>query len=113
MKIINKTKNTILAEEVRVADTFFKRIKGLLGEKEFKPGKALILKPCNSIHTLFMRFPIDVLFVDKNHRVIKAISYLNPFRITSIYFNTTFTIELPPGTIQSSLTHKGDILFIE
>lgn len=113
MRIINKTKNTVLAEETVVADTFFTRMKGLLGKKEFKKGQALILKPCNSIHTFFMRFPIDVLFINKDNRIIKAISSLNPFYFTYIYFNAAFAIELPAGTIESSLTQDGDTLLLE
>lgn len=113
MRIINKTKNTILAEDVVVASTPFKRIKGLLGEKELKKNQALLIRPCNSIHTFFMRFPIDVLFVDKENRVIKAISYLEPFRLTYIYFNASFAIELPAGTIQPNFTQEGDTLLLE
>lgn len=113
MKIINKTKNTILAEEVIIANSLFKRTKGLLGRKEFKTGQAIILKPCNSIHTFFMRFPIDVLFVSKDNRVIKAISRLKPFQLTYIYWNATFAIELPAGIIQSTSTHQDDLLIIE
>ena len=112
MKIINQTKDTVLAKEVIIADTFLKRIKGLLGRKDFLPGEALIIKPCNSIHTFFMRFPIDVLFVDKDNRVLKALSSVKPFRLTSIYFQASFVIELPSGTIQSTLTCKGDTLQI-
>jgi uncharacterized membrane protein (UPF0127 family) len=110
MKIINKNKNNILAEEVIVADTPFKRSKGLLGRKLFKPGEALVIVPCNSIHTLFMRFSIDALFVNKEHRVIKAIWNLKPFRITKIYFNSSFVVELPVGTICATATEEGDII---
>ncbi len=113
MRIVNQTKRTVLAESVVIADTPFKRIKGLLGRKDFKEGEALIIKPCNSIHTFFMRFPIDVLFVAQDNRIIKAISYLGPFRLTSIYFNASFAIELPAGTIQSTSTQQGDCLTIE
>ena len=112
MRIVNKTKNTILAEEVILADAAFKRIKGLLGKKELKIGKALVLKPCSSVHTFFMRFPIDVLFVDKDNRIIKIIPSLKPFRLTGVYFHAAFAIELPAGTIQSTLTYKGDTLQI-
>ncbi|MCM8795886.1 MAG: DUF192 domain-containing protein [Candidatus Omnitrophica bacterium] len=113
MKIINKTKNSILAKDVVVADTLLKRIKGLLGRKEFKQPEALIIKPCNSIHTFFMRFPIDVLFVDKNHKVIAAISGLKPFRLSRVYFSSHYVVELPAGTLESSATSKGDRLKIE
>ncbi len=112
MRIVNKTKSSILSEEVIIADTPFKRIKGLLGKKELRKGQALVLRPCNSIHTFFMRFPIDVLFVDKDNRVIKTISCLKPFKLTAIYFNAAFAIELPSGTIQSFSIQKGDTLQI-
>ena len=113
MQLINKTKNTILAEYAVVADTPFKRIKGLLGKNDFKLGEALILKPCNSIHTFFMRFPIDVLFVDKENRLIKTTSLLPPFCLTPIYFRAHFAIELPAGTIQFTSTQEGDIISFE
>lgn len=113
MRIINKTQKTILAEDVILANGLFKRMKGLLGRKEFKPGQALILRPCNSIHTFFMRFPIDVLFMDKNSRVIKAIHSLKPFSLTPIYFNAAFVIELPANTLKSTFTSQGDTLILE
>ncbi len=113
MKIINLTKNTVLAEDARMVDTFFRRIKGLLGRKDFRPREALIIKPCNSIHTFFMHFPIDVLFVDRHNRVIKTITALKPSRLTGIYFNATFAIELPGGTVESTSTSKADTLTIE
>lgn len=96
-----------------MVNTPFKRMKGLLGKKELKKGQALVLKPCNSIHTFFMRFPIDVLFVDKDNRVIEAISKVQPFRLTYIYFNAALAIELPTATIQSSSTSKGDSILLE
>lgn len=113
MKIINKTKNVILADNTIIADTPFKRIRGLLGRKDFAEGQAIIIKPCNSIHTFFMGFPIDVLFVNKHNQVIKAISALIPWRLTRIYFSAAFVIELPIGTIQSTFTSQGDILTID
>lgn len=112
MEIINKTKNTLLAKDIAIADTAFKRMQGLLGKKEFKEGQALILKPCNSIHTFFLRFTIDVLFVDKHSKVIEAISCLKPFRLTRIYWLSVLAIELPAGIIQSTLTCKDDTLQI-
>jgi uncharacterized membrane protein (UPF0127 family) len=113
MKIINKTNNSLIAEEVILANTPFKRIKGLLGKKEFRKSQALILDPCNSIHTFFMRFSIDILFMDKNNKVIKAISCLKPFKFTPIVFGAAFAIELPSGTIQSLCIQKDDTLLLE
>lgn len=113
MRITNKTNNSVIAEDAILANTSWKRMKGLLGKKEFGKGCALILEPCNSIHTLFMRFPIDVLFVDKNNKVIKAISCIKPFRLTYVYFNAARAIELPAGTIQMSSVYEGDTLLLQ
>ncbi|MFH0763259.1 MAG: DUF192 domain-containing protein [Candidatus Omnitrophota bacterium] len=110
MKIINQTKNITLAQDAMLAGALFQRMRGLLGRKEFKQGEGIILKPCNSIHTFFMRFPIDVLFVDKNNKIVKTIANFVPFRISNIYFRVSFTIELPAGTIEKTLTSPGDIL---
>jgi hypothetical protein len=60
-----------------------------------------------------MRFPIDVLFVDKHNQVIKAISSLIPARRTYIYFNSAFVIELPTGTLESTSTQERDVLILK
>ncbi|MBU0503872.1 MAG: DUF192 domain-containing protein [Candidatus Omnitrophota bacterium] len=113
MKITNKTKNTILADDVIIADTPSRRMRGLLGKKDFDKGRAMIIRPCQSIHTFFMRFSIDVLFIDKNNKVIKVIPDLRPFRLTPVYLDSAFIIEMPVGVIQLSLTSKGDTLIFE
>jgi uncharacterized membrane protein (UPF0127 family) len=113
MRITNSTKNTILAKKAVIADTLFTRAKGLLGRSALEEGSALILKPCNSVHTFFMRFAIDVLFVDNKNRVIKTLSNLKPFRFSPLYYNAALVIELPTGTIQESATSTGDILTFE
>lgn len=113
MKIINKTKNAILAEDVIIADTPFKRMKGLLGRKEFNKGEALVIKPCNSIHMFFMRFPIDVLFVNKEDEVTAAVNRIKPWRFSRPYFNACYAIELSAGVIESSHTVPGDKLYLE
>lgn len=110
MEIVNKTKNTILAHQVEIADTFLKRMRGLLNSKEFKKGRALVIKPCCSIHTFFMPFPIDVVFLNKQNRAIKTIACLKPWRLSGIYFSSHLCLELPVGTIESSQTLPGDIL---
>jgi len=113
MRLINQTKNTVLAEDVALADTPLKRIQGLLGKRDFPAGQALIIKPCNAIHTLFMRFPIDVLFVGRNYQVRQTLASLKPFRLSKIYFQAKLAIELPSGTIKGSLTSIGDLLSLE
>lgn len=110
MQIINKTKDTRVSENAVMATSVFSRMKGLLGRASLNKGEALILNPCNSIHTFFMRFAIDVLFVDKQGRIIKACKNIKPYRITPIYLRSSFVIELPVGTIDSSGTSKSDRL---
>ncbi|MCK9603372.1 MAG: DUF192 domain-containing protein [Candidatus Omnitrophica bacterium] len=113
MRIINKTNGLVLAEDIVIAKTPFKRMLGLLMRREFHRGQALILKPCNSIHTFFMGFPIDVLFIDKNNRIVKTLPNLKSFRLSGIYFNAILAIELPTGTILSTSTQEGDTLLFD
>ena len=112
MKIINKTKGTLLAEEAVLADGLFSRAKGLLGKKGLGSGHALILKPCDSVHTFFMRFAIDVIFVDRQQKVDLAIPCLKPWRLSPLCWKARFAIELPCGVIQDSHTEKGDEISI-
>jgi len=112
MRLFNQTKNIILAEELIMADTLLKRLIGLLGRREFKEGQALVLKPANSIHTFFMRFPIDVLFIDGENKVIKAVSCLKPWRISGIYLRSRMTVELPCGILQKTSVSEGDAIIL-
>ena len=110
MKIVNQSKNQILALNASLALNPITRMIGLLGRKGLNDNEALVLKPCNSVHTLFMRFQIDVLFVDRNSKVVEAISELKPWRLTYIYWRSYLAIELPCGIIKSSKTNPGDII---
>jgi len=108
MKIINKNRNIVLAEDAVIAKTPLTRMVGLLNRRQFEQGQALIIKPCNSIHTFFMHFAIDVIFVDSNNRITKIIRSMRPFRISGIYLNVLFTVELPAGTLEKTSTQTGD-----
>ena len=112
MKIINQTKGSILADKATLAANFYQRAIGLLGPDHLAAGEALIIKPCNSVHTFFMRFPIDVIFVDKQYQVVQTISGLKPFRISSIHWSSALVIELPVATIQQTCTSSQDTLTI-
>jgi len=113
MKIINLTKNKILAEDISLSSSFFKRLKGLLGCRSIAKNQAMILRPANSVHSFFMRFPIDVLFVDRKNLVVKAVSNMQPFKATGIYFKSSFVIELYAGILQETQTTEGDYLQIQ
>jgi len=113
MIAINTRTHTTLATNVRVADTLFTRMKGLLGKKELPKGQALWIKPCFSVHTFFMKFPIDVVFLNKTNQVIAAVSNLSPNRMTRLYPQSFSVLELPTGTIAASNTVIGDKIGIE
>lgn len=72
-----------------------------------------MLEPCNSIHTAFMRFAIDVVYVDRSGQVVKVVSKLKPFRVSGVLRSTCSVIELPGGTIASTGTTPGDQLAFE
>ena len=108
IKILNLTRNITLTENTIIADSFFSRLQGLLGKDGLARGEGLILKPCDSINTFFMRFAIDVVFVDRNNRVIRLYHSLKPWRISGIFPRAAFCIELPARTLQFSFTQQGD-----
>jgi hypothetical protein len=108
MKATNLRTGTTLATNVKVADNLFTRMKGLLGKKGLPIGEALWIKPCFSVHTFFMKFPIDVIFLNKKNQVIAAVRNLKPNRITRLYPQSFSVLELPTGTIAASNTEVGD-----
>jgi uncharacterized membrane protein (UPF0127 family) len=112
MPLINLSKNTWLATKVRKADNFLTRLIGLLKRSKLGPEEALWIIPSKGIHTMGMRFPIDVVFVDKGQKVVSVISDLSPYRATGIYFSAHSVLELPSGTIKKSRTEVGDQLDI-
>ncbi len=112
VEVYNVTRGTVLANAAAVADTWTSRVKGLLGRDGLEPGEGLIIDPCNSIHTVFMRFPIDVLFVARGGRVIRLLEHLRPYRITGIVFGARYVVELPAGTVAATSTQAGDQLII-
>lgn len=107
MSLRNLSNNKLLAEKVVEAKSFCQRAIGLLGKREWPAQKTLWIHDCNSIHTFFMKFDIDAVFVDKNLRVTKVVRNLRPGRITmpdwkakSVFefsSNHPFLNELKPG----------------
>lgn len=113
MRIRNLTRGSELASAARAARGFWSRLRGLLGRSSLQPGEALVLEPCSSIHTAFMRFAIDVVYVDRSARVVKVVSNLKPFRLSGALRGARSAIELPAGTAAASGTVKGDQLAFE
>ena len=83
---------------------------GLMGVASLELGAGLFLDGDNAIHTCFMRFPIDVVFVDSNLRVVHLIHRLRPWRVSRIVWRARGVLELPPGTLALTQTQLGDRL---
>jgi hypothetical protein len=110
--IINRTRDQILADQAELAHTFWSRGRGLIGRSALPPGYALIIYPEWSIHMFFMKIPIDVLFVDREHRVIglrEALPPWHPFAGVAPW-RGHYVVELPAGTLRASRTSVGDTL---
>jgi hypothetical protein len=113
MQVYNKTRNTALITQGRVADTFWLRLKGLLGASPLKQGEGLVLVGEKSIHTLFMGFAIDVVYVSKDYHFIRVQDNMIPYRLGPFVGQAGYVLELPTGTIAESKTQVGDQLNFE
>ena len=109
MKCVHAQTGTVLAQQVEPAYTFLARLKGLMGRKCLAPHTALLLEPCPQIHTCFMRFKIDVVFLNAHNRVVAAVENIVPWRMSKFYSSARRTLELPGGTLQGRV-HTGDEL---
>ena len=112
MPVINLTKNTWLATKIRKADNFITRLVGLLKRSTLGPEEALWLMPSKGIHTIGMKFPIDVVFLNRKNFVLAIVPSMAPYRISRIELRAYSVLELPNGTIKKSQTEVGDQLEI-
>jgi uncharacterized protein len=108
---VNLTRGTVLATQLELAGTGESRRKGLLGRESLLPGEGLWIAPCESVHTFFMRFAIDLVYLDRKHRVKKVRDGVGPWRLSAC-FSAHSVLELPAGTIRSSRTECGDTVEI-
>ena len=111
-KLRNLSKNSEIAHTVMVADSLYLRLKGLLGESSIEPGKALWIHRCNNIHTWFMRFPIDVIFVDKKMIVKSKVENLKPWRLSLPVWRAYSVFEMAAGTLRTTQVAIGDQLYV-
>jgi len=110
-RILNESKATELAGRARIADRFFPRMWGLLGRRSLPAGEGLVIVPCRSVHAAFMRFPLDVLFLDRQGVVRHAMQLL-PWRFSPVVPAAHLVVELPFGTIARAATAPGDVIRI-
>jgi len=109
LRVVNVTRATVLATRLELADSAAKRNKGLLGRKGLEPGGGLWIIPCESVHTFFMQFAIDLIYIDRDFKVKKVRRSVGPWRL-SVCFSAHSILELPAGTIAATQTRNGDIV---
>ena len=109
MQVTNLTRKTVVADSVEVADSGPKRSKGLLGRKGLDPGTGLWIVPCEAVHTFWMQFPIDLIYLDREMRIKKLRSNVRPWRFSGC-LTAHSVLELGVGSIQASQSMPGDKL---
>jgi uncharacterized membrane protein (UPF0127 family) len=107
-RIVNETKGTVVAEEVGLARSFWKRFKGLMLRGALPQGEGLLIEPSGSVHTAFMRFPIDVVFLSRDHQVVKVVPEIRPWRLA--FSSAHGALELPAGSAARAGVEAGDRL---
>jgi len=112
IRVRNDTRNTLLVTAADVADTSAKRRRGLVPRERLEPGEGLWIVPCESVHTFFMKFAIDLIYLDKRKRVRKVCHAVRPWRISACLAAHS-VLELPAGTAAASGTQAGDRLVFE
>ena len=108
-QVTNCARGTVLATQLHVADSGSKRTKGLLGRDGLGSGEGLWIVPCESVHTFFMRFAIDLVYLDRKNKVKKVRSAVGPWRVSAC-LSAHSVLELPAGTIRDTMTEAGDTL---
>jgi uncharacterized protein len=111
----NQTRQSFLATEVRVANTHLQRLIGLMGTppSSLHTGCALWIQPCHGVHTMFMRYPIDVIYLDGECRVLRLEENVRPWRLTPVVVESATVLEVPAHTVFNTGTRVGDLLEIK
>jgi uncharacterized membrane protein (UPF0127 family) len=110
MRMVNATTGQVVAERLEIADTFWRRLRGLQFRRPLPPGNGLLLMPCNGVHTCFVRGVIDVVALDRQNRVVGVRRGVRPWRIVLPFPGAHSMLELPAGAISFSI---GDLLCME
>lgn len=110
--VINQESQVVLAAKLAIAQTFWLRLKGLIGTTTLASGEGLLIRPCGSVHTIGMKYPIDVLFLSSDLRVLKVVHAMGTMR-TACCLNSAMALELPAGTAAKTGTVAGQQLIIK
>ena len=111
LALMNDRTHRVVALEMEVATTRADRRKGLLGRNSLGVSEGLMLSPCAAVHTAFMRFAIDLVFVDSDGRAVCVVSQVRPWRM-AVSLRARSVIELPAGTAAAADIRVGDMLYL-
>lgn len=109
--LMNDRTGDVVASAVELADTRETRRRGLLGRESLDASSALILLPCFSVHTAFMKFPIDVVFIDREGVVVRVVKNLTPWRMAGAW-RAHAVVELAGGSLRAHEVRRGDRLYL-
>lgn len=112
MRVENSSRGTVVAARAEMADGFVSRFFGLMGRREWTSSDGMVIEPCSSIHCFFMRMPIDVVFVDRDWRVLRTVEAIAPWRIGPMVRKTRRVVELPAGSLKGTGSEPGDQLVL-
>ena len=112
LRVRNQSRKTVLGDRVEIADTSAKRRTGLLKHTGLEPGEGLWIAPCEAVHTIGMKFPIDVLFLDKKRKILKIKNEMPRARM-AVCLRAHSVLELPSGMAAAMQTVVGDQLEFE
>lgn len=110
--VLHLANGEIFSRKITIAENYLDRLRGLLGRKEIFADEALIIKPCCQIHTFFMRFSIDVIFLDRYRSVMHVMENMPPWRLSRPVWSARMVVELAGGILQGRVA-PGDILKLE
>jgi uncharacterized protein len=113
IRVLNRTRGTVLATQVRLADTLLSRFRGFLFRPPPPEGEGILLSPCRAVHMYGVNFALDVVFISEDGRVVASYRDLAPWRRSRVHGSALHALELPAGTIRSTDTAVGDQLFWE
>jgi uncharacterized membrane protein (UPF0127 family) len=113
LRVVNRTRQAILVEEGAIASNLWTRLVGLMGRRTLPRGTGLLLKGEQAIHTFGMFIPIDVLYLDAEQRVVRAVNSMRPSRVGPLVRKARDVLELPAGTLLATGTREGDQLVFE
>jgi len=111
-RVRRRTDDAVVCERCEVPESAFGRMRGLLGRSGLEPGSGMLIDSAPSVHMFFMRFPIDVVFLDRDWRVLSVRHELRPWRIAGAR-RAVAALELPAGAAAAAGIAEGDVLALE